>query len=335
MTPSRNRQSLLLPIAIPIGLLVVIGLVLYGYSRVLLSSSQTAATVIALITAASILGVATLVSGRPRVTGSLMFSMVAAVAGIAMVAGGIAVAIGPGEKEKPPVPAQTVSISASSGAASKGFDEKTLTWAGNAPVNLVFDNKDSTAHNVYIAATKQSTGTPLFAGAVVNGGVQFAYQVPKLAPGTYYFFCNIHPTVMNGPLVVTASSGSSVSVTAHNLAFNTDKIELTTGPPASINFDNQDPGTQHNIGIYKEATFSTEIFKGQIIAGPNSIVYNLPVLTAGTYYFKCDIHATMKGTVVVTAGAPPGASASGSPGASSSASSGASSSASSGASASP
>ena len=308
---SKNRQSLLLPIAIPLGLLVVIGLVLFGYSRVLLSMSQTAATVIALITAASILLVATYVSGRPRVTGSLMFSMVAAVSGIAMVAGGIAVAIGPGKKEgTPAVPAQTVSISAPTGAASTGFDQKTLTWAANAPVNLVFDNKDSTTHNVYIAASKQSAGTPLFAGSNVSGGVQFAYQVAKLGAGTYYFFCNIHPATMNGSLVVTASSGSSVSVTAHNLAFNTDKIALTTGPPASINFDNQDPGTQHNIGIYKEATFNTEIFTGQIIAGPNSIVYNLPPLAAGTYYFKCDIHATMKGTVVVSAGTAPGTSAS-------------------------
>jgi plastocyanin len=320
----KNRQSLLLPVAIPLGLLAVIGLVLYGYSRVLLSTSQTAATVIALITAASILLVATYVSGRPRVTGSLMFSMVAAVSGIAMVAGGIAVAIGPGKEAKPPVPAQTVSISASSGAASTGFDQKSLTWAADAPVNLVFDNKDSTAHNVYIAASKQSAGTPLFAGSNVNGGVQFAYQIAKLAVGTYFFFCNIHPAVMNGPLVVTPSSGNSVSVTAHNLAFNTDKIELTTGPPSSINFDNQDPGAQHNIGIYQDANFSTELFKGQIIAGPSSIVYKLPVLAAGTYYFKCDVHATMKGTVVVSAGAPPGPSASASASASSSAGGGAS-----------
>ena len=326
----RDRQSLLLPIAIPLGILAVIALVLYGYSRVLLSTSQTAATVIALITAASILLVATFVSGRQRVTGSLMFSMVAGVTGIAMVAGGIAVAIGPGKEAEPQEQGQTAAISASAQAAANGFDQKSLTWAADAPVNLVFDNKDSIAHNVYIAASKQSVGTPLFAGSTVSGGLKFAYQIPKLAAGTYYFFCNIHPTGMNGSLVVTPAGAGAVSVSAHNLAFNTDKIELTGGSAASINFDNQDPGTQHNIGIYQDANFSTEIFKGQLIAGPNSIVYKLPVLNAGTFYFKCDVHPTMKGTVVVSAGAPggPPASASASASAGASPSAGASSSAS-------
>ena len=76
-----------------------IGLVLFGFSRVLLSVSAAAATVIALIVAASILGVATIVASRERLSNGTLFSMIGVVAGVAMLAGGIAiVTIGTGKE---------------------------------------------------------------------------------------------------------------------------------------------------------------------------------------------------------------------------------------------
>ncbi len=53
-----TRQSLLLPIVIPLGSFAVIGLVLFGFSRVLLSISASAATAVALIVAVAIMVVA-------------------------------------------------------------------------------------------------------------------------------------------------------------------------------------------------------------------------------------------------------------------------------------
>jgi plastocyanin len=306
MSDDRGRENLLLPIAIPLGILVVLALVLFGFSRVLLSiHSSHAATSIALIVAATILGVATFLAGRPRVTGSLLFSMVAAVAGVAMVAGGIAVAaIGPPKEEESAKPAQKVTIDAPTSAAVNGFDQKTLTWQADAPVDLTFDNKDVTAHNVYVAASKDSTGSPLFSGITVNGGAAFTYKIQALAAGTYYFFCNIHPATMNGPLTVTAAAGGVNEISAQGLAFSSDKLQLPSGP-TTLTFDNKDvPGTSHNVGIYSDAGFATEVFKGALISAPASTTYDIN-LQPGTYYFKCDIHATMKGTLVVT-GAPPG-----------------------------
>ena len=98
-THPETRQGLLLPIAIPIGAFVVIALVLFGFSRVLLSVSAHAATVVALIVAVSIMVVATIVASRERLSNGALFSMVGVVAGVAMLAGGIAiVAIGTGEE---------------------------------------------------------------------------------------------------------------------------------------------------------------------------------------------------------------------------------------------
>jgi len=314
----QSRESILLPVVIPLGILVAIVAVLFLFSRILLSTSHHAATGVALTVAASVLGAATFIAARPRVTGSLLFSMVAGIAGVAMVAGGVAIAaIGPNQPEGPTAPPVTVNVSASSGAAAKGFDQKSLSFPAGKPVKLVFANHDAgTGHNVYIAASKADASTPLFAGTTVTGPATFPYTVHPLAAGTYYFFCNIHPTTMNGTLTVAPApvGGGGISVAARNLAFDTATLKLVGGRTNTIAFDNQDPGVQHNIGIYKQAAFSNELFKGYLVTGPGTATYDVPALDPGTYYFKCDVHATMKGTVVVS-----GSGSSGSPSAASSA----------------
>jgi plastocyanin len=313
MSGGRNRESLLLPIAIPLGLMAVILAVLFGFSRVLLSVTPTAAWIVALTIAFATLLIATFVAGRSRVTGSITGAMVAAVLGVALFAGGIAVAMGPAKEKAPAVAAQTIPLSASNNAAIHGFDQKGLTWSATAPVNVVFNNADSTAHTFYIAASAQTQGSPIFAGEPpVQGGTTLTYPVQKLAAGTYYFFCSIHPTTMNGTLVVTPGAPGAATVTAHNLSFSTNKLNATAGQAFAITFNNNDPGVQHNIGIYTDANYTNERFKGNIITGVDTATYNVPPLTAGTYYFKCDIHPTMTGTLIVAAGAGGGGPGSGS-----------------------
>ena len=310
MSRRQSRESILLPVVIPLGILAAIVAVLFLFSRILLSTSHHAATAVALTVAVSVLGAATFIAARPRVTGSLLFSMVAGIAGVAMVAGGVAIAaIGPNGPEGPTAPPVTVNVSASSGAAAKGFDQESLSFPAGKPVNLVFANHDAgTGHNVYIAASKAAASTPLFAGSTVTGPATFPYNVHPFAAGTYYFFCNIHPTTMNGTLTVApASSGAAgVTVTARNTTFDTNTIRLAGGRTNTITFENQDPGTQHNIGIYKDAGFTDEIFKGELVTGPSTATYHVPAIDPGTYYFKCDVHPTMKGTVVVSGSGPAG-----------------------------
>lgn len=38
---------------------------------------------------------------------------------------------------------------------------------------------------------------------------------------------------------------------------------------------------------------------GEIFPGPATRDYDVPALEAGTYYFQCDIHPQMNGTVEV------------------------------------
>jgi plastocyanin len=241
--------------------------------------------------------------------------MIGAVAGVAMFAGGIAIlAIGNGEKTGG---SQTITLAAPKGAAATGFAPNTLSAVADKPIVLEFDNQDpGVQHNVVIFGedpAKNPNATPVFdPGAFTTGPTKVPYKVPALKAGTYYFHCAVHPTTMFGTIAVGAG-GSGLTVTAKSLAFNTKKIDLPAGQAITLTFDNQDAGIPHNIAIYTDSSKAKNLFRGAQFPGVASQPYAIPALDPGTYYFQCDVHNTMNGTVVVAAagGAPPSASPSG------------------------
>jgi plastocyanin len=303
-----TRQGLLLPIAIPIGAFVVIGLVLFGFSRVLLSVSASAATVVALVVAFSIMVVATIVATRERLSNGALFSMIGVVAGVAMLSGGIAiVAIGTGEEEGGEV--QVVALVAPEGAAATGFQPTTLSVAANEPIELDFNNQDpGIQHNVVIFdedPADNPQAQPLFSGDLVSGPSEIPYPVPPLPPGSFFFHCAVHPTTMVGTIEAAGGGGGGeggLTVTAKALEFDTDEIDLPAGQPTTITFDNQDAGIPHNIAIYNDESLSETLFQGEQFPGIDSQEYPIPPLEPGTYYFHCDVHTTMSGSVVVAPG---------------------------------
>jgi plastocyanin len=301
---NRPREDLLLPILIPVGALAAIGAVLFLFSRVLLHVSHVAATATAIVTAAAVLGIATLVASRKQVTGAAVFTMLGGVAGVAMFAGGIALLIGqPTEGGGGTV----VALTAPQGAAVSGFATTSLSAPASTPFTLNFANQDpGTQHDVVIG-----TGPPggssrvLFDGTVVTGPTTIAYAVDALDPGTYAFYCKIHPTTMKGTLTVQEgpqpSGGGGPSITASApQQFSTDSLTFAAGKPTTLHFENNEGGVSHNFAIYTDSSATTPEFKGDPITGPQAIDYDIPKLPAGTYFFRCDIHpTTMTGTLTV------------------------------------
>ncbi len=303
--PAPQRENLLLPVLIPVGALAAIGAVLFLFSRVLLHVSHVAATATALATAASVLGIASLVASRKQVTSAAVFTMLGGVAGVAMFAGGISLLIGqPAEEGGGAV----VAVTAPHGAAVSGFAQTSLTAPASTPFTLNFDNQDpGVQHNVVIATGPAGASSQiLFDGTVVTGPTTVAYAVDALDPGTYAFHCKIHPTTMTGTLTVEAgaqpSGGgpSGPSISAAGLKFSTDALTFTAGKPTTLHFENNDAGIAHNFSIYTDSSATTAKFKGDPNTGPTAVDYDIPKLPAGTYFFRCDIHpGTMTGTLTV------------------------------------
>jgi plastocyanin len=304
MSDGGERQSLLLPILIPIGALAAIVVVLFTFSRVLLSLKANAATATALVAAAGIMAVAAFVASRKSVTGAALGAFVGASAGIAMLAGGIAIAvIGPPEEEEPPILA---AVTAPEGAITDGFSTDALAFQPDRPIELEFTNEDTTGHNIWILDGPDDTAPPLFQGADVPGSGDAVYRIPPLEPGEYFFFCELHPgTAMEGTVTVSEGAGG-VEVVAQNLAFDTQELRLPADTPTTLTLDNKD-SAPHNVSIYEDDTASGEpLFTFEPFTGPAVEPFPVGPIPEGEYYFHCDVHPNMEGTVVVEPGPPPG-----------------------------
>jgi len=118
------------------------------------------------------------------------------------------------------------------------------------------------------------------------------------------------------PKVVTAPGGAScgkdkkpvLSIVAQGTAFDPTCLVAPAGEPFTIEFDNKDPAATtgpHNIVIATdEASTSTNpIFRGDLVPGPDTVEYEVPAIDdAGSYFFHCEVHPSMTGTLAVISG---------------------------------
>ncbi len=93
-------------------------------------------------------------------------------------------------------------------------------------------------------------------------------------------------------------------VKAEGLAFDTDNIVLRSSGTV-VALENEDTQA-HNIAVFtSEEDLATPLFRGDLVQPADSIVYDVPELALGTFYFHCDVHPNMNGEVEVTEEGPP------------------------------
>ncbi|MGH2730102.1 MAG: cupredoxin domain-containing protein, partial [Actinomycetota bacterium] len=103
------------------------------------------------------------------------------------------------EAEAPPPPkdgASAISVT----AENVVFDTDTITLPADEETTIEFENKDSVQHNIAIYAD-DGADKDFFIGDLITA-TTVTYEVPPQKPGEYYFQCDIHPTSMNGTVVV-------------------------------------------------------------------------------------------------------------------------------------
>lgn len=92
---------------------------------------------------------------------------------------------------------------------------------------------------------------------------------------------------------------NGLSISAVDLQFSSDTLELKAGKESDLEFVNNDASSiQHNVAIYEDEG-GADVFVGEVIPGGQTTTYSVPALEAGELYFQCDVHPGMNGTVTV------------------------------------
>ena len=118
------------------------------------------------------------------------------------------------------------------------------------------------------------------------------------------------PAATSGPSASPTSApiasfdGLVIDIVAKGQVFSKTELEVPAGAPFRILLDNQDTNTAHGVALAvgDTATAAREaelVYKGEILPGPGLQAYDVPVLAPGTYWFFCQPHASMNGTIVV------------------------------------
>jgi plastocyanin len=94
-------------------------------------------------------------------------------------------------------------------AKNIAFNTSTITVPAGADVTVNFDNQDANVPHNFAVYTDSSATTAIFQGKIITGPAKVTYnfKAPD-KPGTYFFRCDVHPTIMKGQFVVAPSVSS-------------------------------------------------------------------------------------------------------------------------------
>ncbi|HXG41458.1 MAG TPA: cytochrome c oxidase subunit II [Dehalococcoidia bacterium] len=93
--------------------------------------------------------------------------------------------------------------------------------------------------------------------------------------------------------------GQRLVLVASKNSFDRKSLAASPGTPIAVTLENRDPGVPHNLSLYRDKGFRQAVFTGELFNGPASRTYEVGTLDQGTYYFRCDVHPDMKGTLTV------------------------------------
>jgi plastocyanin len=100
------------------------------------------------------------------------------------------------------------------------------------------------------------------------------------------------------PAAAASVDPNAPAVVAKDIKFVTPEVKVPADKPFELVFTNQE-SAPHNVAIYTDSSASQALFQGDIFSS-GTRVYQVPALAAGSYFFRCDVHPEMTGTVVAS-----------------------------------
>ena len=208
----------------------------------------------------------------------------------------------------------SVTNSGASAYVLNGTDSNGSVSGNNATISCVagdtIDFNVSVGGHPFWIKTVSQTGSSGGASGVTNNGSQSGtVSFTPSAAGTYYYICQYHGGMV-GTITVASSGGGLVYALsgtdkAGNVSGNNPTITMNNYDTITFNVNASGPDhpfyikTSPGTGIGNQATGVT----GQ--GATNSAVTFTPT-SAGTYYYQCEYHGNMVGTINVGSGTPAG-----------------------------
>ena len=107
------------------------------------------------------------------------------------------------------------------------------------------------------------------------------------------------PSATPRPTPAPSLPEGAIVLDVQNRQYSTDLIEGVAGVPTLVYFTNHDDAN-HNLTVYRNASLDLELFRGEIFSGPDAtVIYEIPALDAGEYYFSCFVTPSMHGRFIV------------------------------------
>ncbi len=205
------RVKVPLPLVIPLAALALIAIVAIGFSQILLAVPKEAATMLAMVAAANVLGAFAYAALRPKMQPVTMAELGVIVLYPVIIGLAIAQFDYGAEAEHDTAVAETSGAGpAAEGGAPAGptaavtaeglaFDLETIVLEAKKPASIEFENLDSAPHNIAIYE-EEGADEAIFQGEQITGPDAITYEFDAPKAGEYYFQCDVHPD-MNGDVV--------------------------------------------------------------------------------------------------------------------------------------
>lgn len=104
------------------------------------------------------------------------------------------------------------------------------------------------------------------------------------------------PPAPTAPLTAPPG-GVLVRMSADRLAFDSSQVSVPAGKTVLLAFENKE-SAPHNVAIYTDSSLTSPISIGETFSGPDTKAQQFGPLAAGSYFFRCDLHPDMKGTLI-------------------------------------